>query len=99
MNEYEIEKLIHETKELYDIRDEYKKTQQLLQEQRWDELQKHITTVMLKHPTEAIAHNLVNPCMPNTIEQNAVNCMSFLGNLLAGKLGLDVANVFKYLLK
>lgn len=25
MNEYEIEKLIHETKELYDIRDEYKK--------------------------------------------------------------------------
>lgn len=33
MNEHEIEKLIHETKELRDIRDEYQKTQQLLQEQ------------------------------------------------------------------
>lgn len=99
MNEYEIEKLIHKTKELCDIRDEYQKTQQLLQEQSWDELQNHISTVMLKHPTEAMVHNLVNPCMPNTIEQNAINCMGFLENLFKGKLGMDIVDITKYLMK
>ena len=99
MNEYEIEKLIHETKELCDIRDEYQKTQQLLQEQSWDELQNHISTVMLKHSTEAMVHNLVNPCMPNTIEQNAINCMGFLENLFKGKLGMDIVDITKYLMK
>ena len=99
MNEHEIEKLINETKELCDIRDEYKKTQQLLQEQNWGELQKHISTVIQKHPTEAAIHNLVNPCMPNTIEQNAINCMGFLENLFKGKLGVDIADAVKYLTK
>ena len=75
MNEFQIQKVINETKELRDIRDEYQKTQNLLQEQRWDELQNHITTVMFKHPNEVILHNLVNTCMPNTVEENAVNCM------------------------
>lgn len=99
MNEYEIKKFINETKELYDIKDEYQKTQRLLQEQSWDELQNHISNVMLKHLTEAIAHNLVNPYMPNTIEQNALNCMGFLENLFKVKLGLDIADAIKYLTK
>lgn len=99
MNEHEIKKAIHETKELRDIRDEYQKTQQLLQAQSWDELRKHISTVMLKHPTEAMVHNLVNPCMPNTIEQNATNCMGFLENLFKVKLGVDIADAAKYLTK
>lgn len=97
MNEHEIEKLIHETKELRDIRDEYQKTQQLLQERSWDELQSHISTVILKHPTEAVIHNLVNTCMPRTIEQNAINCMSFLENLFKGKLGAGIADITNYL--
>lgn len=99
MNEYEIEKRIHETKELYDIRDEYQKTQQLLQKQSWDELQNHILTVMMKHPTEVIVHNLQNPCMPNTIEQNAINCMGFLENLFKSKLGVNIVDITKYLMK
>lgn len=99
MNEHEIEKLIYETKELRDIRDEYQKTQQLLQERSWDELQSHISTVILKHPTEAVIHNLVNTCMPRTIEQNAINCMSFLENLFKEKLGVDIADAAKYLTK
>lgn len=99
MNKHEIEKVIHETKELRDIRDEYQKTHQLLQEQSWDELQHHISTVMLKHPTEATVHNLVNPCMPSTIEQNAINCMGFLENLFKGKLGMDIVDITKYLMK
>ena len=99
MNEHEIEKLIHETKELRDIRDEYQKTQQLLQEQSWDELRNHISNVKLKHPAEAMIHNLVNPCMPNTIEQNAINCMGFLENLFKGKMGAGIADAAKYLAK
>ena len=54
---------------------------------------------MLKHPTEAMVHNLVNPCMPNTIEQNAINCMGFLENLFKGKLGMDIVDITKYLMK
>lgn len=99
MNEHELEKFINETKELHDIRDEYQKTQQLLQEQRWNELQMHITSVMVKHPTEASIHNLSNPCMPNSIQQNAINCMNFLENLFKGKLGLDIIDITKYLMK
>lgn len=97
MNEFQIQKVIKEAKELRDIRDEYQKTQNLLQEQRWDELQNHITTVMFKHPNEVILHNLVNTCMPNTVEENAVNCMRFLENMFKAKLGMDVDDIAKYL--
>lgn len=99
MNEYELEKMIHESKELMDIRDEYQKTYQLLKEQRWDELRNHIDSVVLKHPTEAIMHNAINKYMPTSLEQNAVNCMCFLENLFKGKLTVDVVDITKYLLK
>lgn len=99
MGEYQIKKFIQETKELRDIRDEYQKTQQLLEEQRWDELQNHIMSVMIKHPTEAVLHNLVNSCMPNTIEQNAINCMGFLENLFKEKLGINITDAVRYLTK
>lgn len=99
MTEYELEKIIHESKELIDIRDEYQKTYQLLQEKRWDELRNHIDSVVLKHPTEAIMHNAINKIMPTSLEQNAVNCMYFLENLFRGKLAVDVVDITKYLLK
>lgn len=99
MTEYELEKIIHESKELMDIRYEYQKTYQLLQEKRWYELKNHIDLVVLKHPTEAAVHNRINPCMPTTLEQNAINCMNFLENLFKEKLGIDVVDMTKYLLK
>lgn len=99
MTEYELEKIINESKELMDICDEYKKTYQLLQEQRWDELRNHIDSVVIKHPTEAAIHDMINSCMPTTLEQNAINCMDFLENLFKGKLGIDVLDTTKYLLK
>lgn len=99
MNEYEIQKIINETKELQDIKNEYQKTQQLLKEKDWNGLQIHITDVMVKHPAEALIHNITNPCMPSTIEENAHNCMSFLENLFAAKIGLDIANISGYLSK
>ena len=99
MNEYQLEKMIHESKELLDIRDDYQKTYQLLQEKRWDELRKHIDLVAIKHPTEAIWHNITHGYKATTLEQNAVNCMCFLENLFKGKLAVDVLDITKYLLK
>lgn len=99
MNEYELEKIIDGSKELLDIREEYQKTYQLLQEKRWDELRNHIDSVILKHPTEAAIHNMINPYMPISLEQNAMNCMYFLGNLFRGKLAVDVVDITKFLLK
>lgn len=54
---------------------------------------------MLKRPKEAVFHNLVNPYMPNTIEQNAINCMGFLENLFKEKLGISIADAVRYLTK
>lgn len=99
MNECELEKVIHESKELMDIRDEYQKTYQLLQEKRWDELRNHIDSVAIKHPSEAILHNTTHRYRAITLEQNAINCMSFLENLFKEKLGLDVVDITKYILK
>ena len=98
MNKDQIQKAINEIKELRDIRDEYQKTYKLLQEQRWDELRNHITTVMMKHPTETMIHNFVNPHKPSNIQQSAVNCMGFLENLFKAKLGVNIADVTKYLM-
>lgn len=99
MNEYELEKVIHESKELMDIRDEYQKIYQLLQEKRWDELRNHIDSVAINHPSEAILHNTTHRYRAITLEQNAINCMCFLENLFKGKLAVDVVNITKYLLK
>ena len=97
MTDREIEKIIKEAKELVDIQNEYRKTAQLLQQQRLSELQNHIMTVIRKYPAEAAPHNISNPCMPITIEQNGLNCMRFLENLFKTKLGLDIADAVKYL--
>lgn len=99
MNELETEKVIRATKELTDIRAEYLKTQRLLEAQCWEELQQHITAIIRKYPEEAMVHNCLNPCMPDTIQQNAINCMGFLQNLFAAKLGVDIAGAIQYLMK
>lgn len=99
MNGLETEKIIRATKELTDIRDEYLKTQRLLEAQRWKELQQHITAIIRKYPEEAMVHNCLNPCIPDTIQQNAINCMRFLQTLFAAKLGVDIAGAIQYLMK
>ena len=99
MNELETEKVIRATKELADIRAEYLKTQRLLEAQCWEELQQHITAIIRKYPEEALVHNCLNPCMPDTIQQNAINCMRFLQNLFAAKLGVGVAEAIQHLMK
>ena len=90
MTPEQIEKLINATKELHDIRDEYQKTEQLLQEQKWDQLSRHIQCVKINHPWEAACHNAINPNMPHTVEENARNCMAFLNNLFTEKLAVKL---------
>lgn len=68
MNQYEIEKLIQDTKELRDIRDEYQKTERLLKENKQEELQQHLQEVSSKHRLEKLAYNAVNLQMPQTLE-------------------------------
>lgn len=97
MNEYQIKKAIHETKELRDILDEYQKTQRLLQEQRFDELQNHIQEVIKKHFIETSVYNTINHNKPMTVEQNGINCMHFLENLFKAKIGANIYDIAKYL--
>lgn len=99
MDKYNIPKIINNSAKLQDIRNDYEKTQQLLQEQRWCELNHHIAYIVTKYPIEVAIHNLVNPHMPNNIEQNAINCMKFLENLFKAELGVYVTDVIKYLSK
>lgn len=95
MTPKEIEKIINDTKELLDIKKEYNKTEKLLKEQKWEELQKHIQEVISKYPLEAIIYNTVNRNMPTTIQENAQNCMNFLNCLLMGKLALKINEISK----
>ncbi len=99
MDKYNIPKIINNSAKLQDIRNDYQKTQQLLQEQRWCELNNHIAHIVTKYSIEVAIHNLVNPYMPNTMEQNAINCMIFLENLFKAELGVYVTDVIKYLSK
>lgn len=94
MNQYEIEKLIQDTKELRDIRDEYQKTERLLKENKQEELQQHLQEVSSKHLLEKLAYNAVNSQMPQTLEQSARNCMVFLDGLLKEKLALKIKELF-----
>ncbi len=95
MTPKEIEKIINDTKELLDIKKEYNKTEKLLKEQKWEELQKHIQDVISKYPLEAIIYNTVNRNMPTNIQENAQNCMNFLNGLLMGKLALKINELSK----
>lgn len=91
----EIEKIINETKELRDIRDEYIKTEQLLKEKNFNELKKHIDEVAIKHLFETMVYNAINNDIPQPIEQNAKNCMAFLDMLLREKLALKIKELLE----
>ncbi len=93
MTEQEMEKLAKGKDELLKILDDYKKTKDLLNEQKWDELQSHISKIKVEHFMEACIHNSTHPNSPRTVEENARNCLLFLENLLvekAGYLGIDL---------
>lgn len=94
MTEHDMEKIAKESHELLKILNEYKQTETLLNEQKWNELQNHIYRIKTEYSVEAAIHNATHPCMPQTVEQNGLNCMMFLKELFAAKavsLGLDLS--------
>ena len=83
---------INESKEIADIIKEYRKTELLLKEKRYDELEQHIESVKYNHVADVVIHNAVNPIPPMSLEQNAYNCMAFLRNLAIAKGAKNVFN-------
>ena len=80
-----MEPKIYEEKEIHDIFEEYKKTVKLLDSQRWEELQQHIQHVLNKYCVEVAIYNMTAPFPPTSLQENAVNCMTFLKKLLVAK--------------
>ena len=79
------EKMTKESKELIDLQNEIQKTQKLLAERSWLELEKHLIDIMNKYPVETAMHNSVNPVMPRNIQESATNCITFLSELYTAK--------------
>ena len=79
------DKDIKKAKELADLKEEYNKTQRLLQEGKREELQQHLQELQCKYVLETIVYNTANPNPPRSLEENATNCMSFLSSLIKAK--------------
>ncbi len=74
-------------KEIADIKKEYDKTVKLYYEQKWEELNKHLSELKQKYCVEtAIYNSLPNSTPPANLQQNAINCMNFLNHLAFEKL-------------
>ena len=89
------EKMTKESKELIDLQNEIQKTQKLLSERNWQELEKHLIDIMNKYPVETAMHNSVNPVMPRSIQENAINCINFLNQLIKGKSAQNIYDKLK----
>ena len=72
-------------KELADLREEYEKTQRLLNEGKNEKLQKHLQDLQNKYLVERMVYNTANPNPPRSLEENASNCMRFLQSLMIAK--------------
>lgn len=79
------EKDIKKAKEISDIQEEFQKTKRLLQEGKTEELQKHLQDLQKKYVLETLVYNTANPNPPQSLEENAINCMNFLQSLIASK--------------
>lgn len=89
------EKMIKEIKEIIDLQNEIQKTQKLLAERNWHELEKHLISIMNKYPAETALHNSVNSVMPRSIQENAINCIDFLNQLIKGKNAQNIYDELK----
>ncbi len=99
MKEYEIKRLIETTAELNDIVRVYLAIRGALQAQQYDELQRQIQSVIEKYPMEVFVYNALHLERPETITQNAINCICFLENLLYVKWGMEVVLCVKGLVE
>ena len=76
---------IKKIEEMENIISEKNETQRLLQECRWNELREHLQKLNNKYFAETIVYNAVNTNPPQTLQENATNCIKFLDTLLTAK--------------
>ena len=81
-------------KEIEDIIFEKKRIQQLMNSSKWNQLDVYLRKLNIKYGTETFIYNCVNPIMPQSIPENAQNCLKFLESLLEAKT-LNVASKLK----
>ena len=72
-------------KEIFDIKRDYNKILELLQQKKWQELDIHLHNIQNRHIIETMAYNSVNHIMPQNIQENAKNCLRFLEWLAKAK--------------
>lgn len=82
-------KQIQRMKEIADIKNDYAKTNERLRNQKWDELQKHIQSILVKYPSETMIYNMAHTNPPKSLQENGQNCLDFLKSLLTGKIMED----------
>ena len=86
---------IRSGKEIEDIISEKKRIQQLMGESKWSQLDAYLRKLNIKYGAETFIYNCANPIMPQSIPENAQNCIKFLESLLNVKL-LDATNKIEH---
>ena len=81
-------------KEIEDIIFEKKRIQQLMNSSKWNQLDIYLKKLNIKYGAETFIYNCSNPIMPQSIPENAQNCIKFLESLLEEKT-LDAASKSK----
>ena len=72
-------------KEFEDIIFEKKRIQQLMDSFKWEQLDVYLKKLNVKYGAETFIYNCVNPIMPQSVPENAQNCIKFLESLLEAK--------------
>ena len=76
---------IHKLKEINDIKSEYDRVEELLNNGQLDELEEYLQQLNFKYLSETATYNLTHPIPAQNVQQNAVNCMGFLRELALSK--------------
>ena len=99
MNKYlkELEKY-KEFKDIKDIIDEANKLDELYNKNRYQEMLKHIQTLMIKYFEDTLKWNFSHNEMPQTIEQQYINAHDFLKSQGLKKLVEKSVKISKVLL-
>lgn len=86
----DIDKKAQELKEIADIKSEYNKIEQLLMANKQEELSEYLGEIYRKYMVETAIYNFSHPIPAKNVQQNAVNCMSFLKTLEADKVAKSI---------
>ena len=79
--ENKLAKDIHKMKEIDDIKSEYDRIEELLNNEPLDKLDEYLQQLNFKYLAETAIYNLSHTITTQDVQQNAVNCMEFLKEL------------------